>query len=186
MKDVTPPSPNDVEQFFKDLRNHFIVIFKYLKNPIVEIANLPDWKWPYLLILLYGISMVSGICAGLIPPNPLRILSGIFLFPIAALMMNSLTSLFIYYFFQVFKGTTQSFRKIFTLVFFANIPFYLFEIGSELIPPITLIGFAFTAFILIVGLVSHFSLEKKIAIKMVGGIYALILILWMLNRFAST
>lgn len=185
MKDVTPGSKINFEQILNDLQESFSWIIKYLRNPIHEITKLPDWKWTNLIILLYSISLISGIAAGFLPPNPYRILSGLILFPIMALVMNGLTSFFIYYFFQVFKGTTHSFKKIFTLVFFANIPFYLFEIGSELVPPLTLVGFAFTAFILIVGLVSNFNLEKKLAIRVVGTIYTMILILWIFNRVTS-
>lgn len=187
MKDVTPSpkSNSNYDQFSEEFRGNLLYIFNYIKNPIHEITRLPNWNWLHLIILLYGISFISGLCAGFLPPNPYRILSGIILFPIMALVMNGLTSLFIYYFFQVFKGMTHSFRKVFTLVFFANIPFYLFEMGSEMLPPITLIGFAFTAFILIVGLVANFSLEKKIAIRLVGGVYTVILLLWIYNRISA-
>ncbi len=185
MKDVTPSKNPQLDGLFLELRENLFFIFQFLKNPVLEITRLPDWKWINLFILLFGISLASGIGAGFLPPNPYRILSGMILFPFMALVMNGLTSFFIYYFFQVFKGVTHSFRKIFTLVFFANIPFYLFEIGSGLLPPITLIGFAFTAFILIVGLISNFSLEKKIAIRLIGGIYAVILLLWIYNQIDS-
>lgn len=178
-RDVTPGAPQSAPDLFKQV---FQYILHYLKNPIEKIKSLPDWNWTTLLVTLVVISIGSGVLTGLVPPNFFRLMGGIIISPIVGVVTSFVGSLFIYYYFQVFEKRTCAFRKIFTLILFANIPFFLFQIGAEIIPPITLVGFAFTALLMAVGLTENFNMEKRRALRLVSILFAIVFILWLWNR----
>jgi len=178
-RDVTPPSSNESTTPIKEVLNYII---RYLRHPLQQIAHLPDWSWTVLMITLIVVSMASGVLTGLVPPNFFRIMSGVIISPIVAIVTTGIGSLFFYYYFQVYEKRTLPLRKIFTLILFANIPFFIFQVGSEIIPPITLVGFAFTAMLMAVGLTENFQMDKRRALRLVGILFAIVFILWLANR----
>ena|GEM_PF-862308 len=177
-RDVTPQQHPQ----FETAKEVFRYIINYLRHPVEKIKALPDWSWTVLLITLIVISMASGVLTGLVPPNFFRIMGGIVISPIVGVVTTFIGALFIYYYFQVYEKRTCSLRKIFTLILFANIPFFVFQIASELVPPITLVGFAFTALLLAVGLTDNFQMEKRRSIRLVTILFAIVFILWLWNR----
>ena len=98
---------------------------------------------------------------------------------IAALLMST----FLYYYFHFFENRTENFRKLFTLVVLASIPFYLFQILSEYVSFISVIGFAFTSLLGVVALVENFSLERKRAQVVSGSLFILVFLTWITNQF---
>lgn len=177
-RDVTPQKNPQVDP----IKEVVTYIVNYLRHPVEKIKTLPDWSWTVLLTTLISISMASGVLSGLVSPTIYRILGGIIISPIVGVITTGLGSLFIYYYFQVYEKRTCSFRKIFTLALLANIPFFIFQAGSELIPPITLVGFAFTALLVAVGLTENFHMDKRRAIRLVTVLLAIVFILWLWNR----
>lgn len=178
-RDVTPNSGSDPLKTAKEVARYII---NYLRHPIQNIAHLPDWSWTVLLVTLVAVSIGSGVLTGLVPPNFFRIMSGIIISPVVGVVTSFIGSLFMYYYFQVFEKRTCSLRKIFTLIVFANIPFFLFQVGSEVIPPITLVGFAFTAMLMAVGLTENFQMEKRRALRLVVILFSIVFIIWLANR----
>lgn len=178
-RDVTPNQQPSSTQNAKEVLRYLV---DYLKQPIHNIKTLPDWRWSTLIITLVVISMISGVITGLVPPNFFRIMSGVIVSPMVAAVVAFIGSMFIYYYFQVFEKRTCSLRKIFTLILFADIPFFIFQIGSELIPPITLVGFAFTSLLMAVGLTENFQMEKRRSFRLVTILFSLVFILWLWNR----
>ena len=71
---------------------------------------------------------------------------------------------------------------MFTAVFFANIPFFIFQIVSSHIPPINLVGLAFAAVLLIVAFVDNFQLPKKFITRLMAVLYILFLVAWVWGR----
>lgn len=177
-RDVTPKSPSPADTAKEVL--HYIL--NYLRHPVEKIKSLPEWSWTILLLTVVAISMASGLLSGLVPPNFFRLMGGLIISPIVGVVTTSIGSLFVYYYFQVFEKRTCSLRKIFTLILFTNIPFFIFQILSELLPPITLVGFAFTALLLAVGLTENFQMEKRRALRLVTIIFAIVFIIWLWNR----
>lgn len=177
-RDVTPKNSPHLET----TREVFNYIANYLRHPVEKIKHLPEWSWTVLLITVIVVSMVSGVITGLVPPNFFRVMGGIIISPLVGITTTFIGSLFIYYYFQVYEKRTCSLRKIFTLVLFANIPFFIFQVGSELIPPITLVGFAFTALLMAVGLTENFQMDKRRSIRLVTILFAIVFILWLWNR----
>lgn len=156
-------------------------LLEFIKRPIQKIGQLPDWNWTSIFTVQILLSIASGILAGLIKLNVYRIAAGIFLMPIISTIGALLLSLFIYYYFQFFENRSESYRKIFILVILSSIPFYLFQILSEYLPLISIIGFAFTSFLAIVGLCENFKMERKRAYILVGMLFILVLATWVTN-----
>lgn len=177
-RDVTPKNQPHVDTI-KEVVNYVI---NYLRHPVEKIKTLPDWSWPVLVITLIVLCILSGVLAGLVPPNFYRIMGGIVISPLVGVVTTFIGALFIYYYFQVYEKRTCSLRKIFTLILFANIPFFIFQVGSEMIPPITLVGFAFTALLMAVGLTENFQMDKRRSIRLVTILFAIVFILWLWNR----
>lgn len=177
-RDVTPKNSPHLDT----TREVFNYIVHYLRHPVEKIKHLPDWNWAVLLITLIVMSMASGVLTGLVPPNFFRVMGGIIISPLVGITTTFIGSLFIYYYFQVYEKRTCSLRKIFTLVLFANIPFFIFQVGSELIPPITLVGFAFTALLMAVGLTENFQMDKRRSTRLVTILFGIVFLLWLWNR----
>ncbi|MBC7371335.1 MAG: YIP1 family protein [Bdellovibrionaceae bacterium] len=177
MRDVTE-SGNSVRGIFK-----FIVNF--LKHPIRQIVYLPDWPWRTLIWVQIVLSMISGVLASLTRPNIFGLLFGLIVMPIMSMLMVSLLTAFLYYYFQVFEKKSVSAAKLFTLSLFSSIPFFVFQIASTLLPPITLIGFAFSAMLLAVGLSENFQIEKKRAVRLCLVLFSVVLMVWIGNRVSD-
>ncbi|MEN0057633.1 MAG: Yip1 family protein [Bdellovibrio sp.] len=176
-RDVTPKASHA-----ETAKEVFSYVINFLRHPVERIKTLPDWNWPVLIVTLVVLSMASGALTGLVPPNFFRLMGGIIISPLVGVVTTFIGALFIYYYFQVYEKRTCSLRRIFTLILFANIPFFIFQVGSEIIPPITLVGFAFTALLIAVGLAENFQMDKRRAIRLVTVLLALVFIIWLWNR----
>lgn len=182
-RDVTPNQQPTSTQNAKEVVKYIV---DYLRHPIHKIKVVPDWRWATLIITLVVVSMISGVITGLVPPNAFRIFSGVIVSPLVAIVTAFIGAMFIYYYFQVFEKRTCSLRKIFTLILFADIPFFIFQTGSELIPPITLVGFAFTSLLMAVGLTENFQMEKRRALRLVTILFGIVFVLWLWNRIDAS
>ncbi|MEK6627555.1 MAG: YIP1 family protein [Bdellovibrionota bacterium] len=177
MRDVSPNKKYGVDL---NALIHFLI--DYIKHPVQKISHLPDWNWSSLFVVHILLSIVSGVLAGLLKFNFYRVAFGLFLMPLVSTAAALTMSLFLYYYFQFIENRTENFRKIFTLVVLASIPFYLFQTISEYFSFVSIIGFAFASVLVIVGLCDNFSVEKKKAYKVVGVLFSLVLLTWISNK----
>lgn len=176
MRDVTPGNSS------VDLKKLIQFLIEFVKNPVHGISILPDWNWASVFTIQILLAIGSGVLSGLLKLNFYRVMYGIILMPIVTTVSALLLTLFLYYYFQFFENRSESYRKLFILVILSSIPFYVFQIISEYFMPITLIGFAFTALLAIVGLVENFNVQKKRAYTICGGLFVLVLVAWFTNR----
>lgn len=172
ISELSPP----IQEFIR-------VFIRYIKNPVREIQHLPDWSWRDLIIFQIAFTAATGAASGLLRAQVLTVFYGALIVPIMTGLTIAVGSLFFYFYFQVFLGQTLSFRRITAIVFFANIPFFIFQMVSHWFPPISLVGLAFAGLILIVGFTENFKLDRKKVSRMVFGIYAIFLLLWVWSRF---
>lgn len=103
------------------------ILIPFIKQPVANIKKLPDWHWRTLIIAQVLMTSFSGMLSGLFQRSVPSILFGFFMMPLLTLMTVSISSLFFYYTFQIFTEKHIEFRKVFTAVFFANIPFFIFQ-----------------------------------------------------------
>lgn len=173
-------NPQMTPSKFKEILQYLV---EFVKNPIQKIAHLPDWDWSELFITQITFAVTSGILAGLIKFNFYRVAFGIFLMPIVSTLATMMLTTFFYYYFQFFESRTESYRRLFTFVMLASIPFYIFQIASEYFQPVALIGFGFTSLLAVVGLTENFKVDRKRSFQIAGFLYVLVLVTWILQHF---
>jgi len=181
MREVNP----DHRKNSFDIKGIIDYLIAFVKSPVEKIAHLPDWDWPSIFVVQLTIAISSGFLAGLIKLNIYRMAAGLFLMPFVSTLTSFLLATFFYYYFQFLEGRTEIFRKIFIFVILSSIPFYIFQILSEYFAPISLIGFGFTSLLAVVGLAQSFQMEKKRAYQLVGLLFAMVLVTWIVNRYSS-
>lgn len=179
MRDVSEPTGPGIKTVAK-------YILQFLRHPIQEISNLPSWSWKTLLAVQIVCAMISGLLAGLTKPGFFSILAGLIVTPFVATLMVTVLSAFLYYYFQVFEKRSVSAIRLFTLSVLASIPFFLLQVGSSLLPPLTLIGFAFSTMLLAVGLTENFQMEKRRAIRLSISLFAIVLLVWIVNKVSTS
>ena len=180
MKEVNPDYQNK-----PNLKAILRFLADFAKHPLNKITEIPDWSWASLFLVQICISVLSGVLAGLLKLNFYRVAYGFFLMPVVSTVSSLLMSAFLYYYFQFFEERTENFKKIFSLVIVASIPFYFFQILSEYLAVISLIGFAFTSALIIVGLNETFRVPKKRCYQLVGLLFGLVLFTWLANRLST-
>jgi len=178
IRDVTPQ--------IQEIKKDFLLILKFLKNPLNEISFPLPWSWQKSILYYAVISIAAGILNGLIPPNIYHIAFGLIFMPIITFVTSHILAGFFYYYFQVFEKRMVNFLEIFHLVILANIPFLLVHTLSSLVPPITLIGLAFSALLMIVGLTDKLNLNKKKSIQLVSLLYLMIFAVWIWEKIIAT
>lgn len=186
MRDVTQPPPGQgPKKIFnlESLPECFYYLVHFLKSPIESIKTIPQWTWKDIFLVHFTLSALSGFVAGVFKINLYTIVLGLFIMPFISLIGTALLSSFIYYFFQIFEGKTIEFRRIATLAVLANFPFYLFQIAGEYLPPATLVGFAFSGILFIVGLTENFGMAKRRSIQLIGFLFCLIFVIWVWNQY---
>lgn len=167
----------------KILKEEAVRLIKYLKNPIEGIHTLPDWSLQETFLRQCFLAFFSGALSGFLSFQFFAFLYGIFLFPVIAITVAPVLSLFFYYYFQIFERKTVSYKRLFTLVVLANIPFLIFHILSNYIAVINLVGTAMTGLILVVGLNHNFDMEKRRAVRLVSILYIILALIWAYNQF---
>lgn len=168
--------------FIHQVKIDFHFILEFLKNPIQNISHLPNWSWKKTTLINILLSIVAGTLNGLIPPNIYNIAFGLIFMPLTMFILAHILSGFFYYYFQVFEKRTVNYLNLLIMVVLANIPFLILHSLTSLLPPLTLIGLAFSALLLIVGLTESFSLNKKRAIKLVSILYTMVFLVWLWEK----
>ncbi len=180
---MNPKQAELIKHIF-DCKSHFI---RFLRQPWTEITHLPDWDWKKLILFLYSISALTGAIGGLTEKKIIgSVFVGIFISPIVIFIMVSIGTLIFYYSLQLFFRQTASWRKIFTLLVFANIPLILFRVVSSFFPAINLFGLVIAGILLVVGLNHHFQIETKKAIRLIGSLFICLIITWIYFQFKGT
>lgn len=167
---------------FRDIQAQLI---RFLKNPVEFMRSIPDWDWKTLIVIQLLTSFLSGMISSLINLNIWKILQGILIIPPVSLVTAGVSSLFLYYSFLFLTQKNLPIKDIFTIVILSFIPFFIFQTMSPLFAPITIIGFLFTALLLIIGLVERFQLPRKLVIKIVGSIWIIYFIIWIIGQIEN-
>lgn len=167
------------------LRSFALVYIRFLKHPVQEIRSLPDWSWKNQILNQVLVTATTGGIAGFLKSSILGVAQGIVLVPLITAFTILVATLFFYFFFQVFAGTTLHFRRLMELIFFANIPFFIFQTVAHWFPPISLFGLSMAALLMIVGLCDNFQLERRLVIRTVAAVYILFLAIWAWTRIEA-
>ena len=162
------------------------ILIRMLKDPLGTVRRPLDFSWPLILVLLAACAFVSGAVAGAIAHSWFDFVVGILIFPITSVISATVFGFFIYYFFSLFQSTFLDFRRLMSLVSVAVVPYFLFHSVSGYLPPIDLLGFAFTCVLLIVGLVEQFGLERRLCSRLVGSLALVFFVVWIVSQIRNT
>lgn len=167
-----------------ELKN-FLVPF--IRHPLVQIQNIPFWEWSRIILLQLLLTPAIGALKGFATQEKIfsSVLGGFFSFPILTLITMMISTLFIYYSFQIFCSETLSFRRLYLIVLLANIPFFLIQVISVLFQPLILLGLAFSTLLVITGITANFKIEKKLVIKIIGSLYLIYALIWTAGKVNS-
>lgn len=175
------------EFFLSEIHEVKRTLVQFLRHPIAEIKNVPDWPWMRILGLHVILTSVLGAIAGILAQkSTFSIVIGLFFQPFLTLITLGIMTLFFYYCFQIFAERTIPARQLFTVIFFASIPQMFLRVLEAYVPPITLVGMAFTALLLLVGFVENFQIPRKLVIRLMAILYALLFTIWVWNQITSS
>ncbi|MBK9293334.1 MAG: YIP1 family protein [Oligoflexia bacterium] len=161
------------------LKEVFLFMPQYLKNPHEGIKRAPHWDWWTIIILEISLGILTGILSGLVSRHILAILGGIIIAPIMNLIVSATITGIMYYICLFLLKTEIEFKKLFTVVVLAKIPSQLLSVVSPIAKPIALICIVMAAFLLVVGLVENFMLDKKKVTKIVGTLAGILILFWL-------
>ncbi len=161
-------------------------LFRYLRNPVQAMRTLPDWDWVQLGAFHGAIAATCGVASGLITLRISKTISGLIVFPISTTILVMIVSGFFYYTFLFVFGRELSFRKLVTVVVFANIPNLVLSIAAGYLPPMAIVATGVASSLLIVGLVELTDVGRKSIMKLVGLLFGLYCVFWIYGAISSS
>lgn len=161
-------------------------LLTYARDPVGTLRAPLTLTWPALSSLVAGSALVSGVLVGLLSRSFLDFLIGLLVFPLTSLAIAVVFTFFIYYFFSFFRSTFLEFRRLSGIVAVSMVPYFLLHTFSGYIPPLDLIGFALTGLLLIVGLVEQFGIERRVCVRLIGGLGLAFFVIWSVVQFQSS
>lgn len=161
----------NIKSIFKNIISFFI-------NPVTGIRNMPTYDLKSLIIVQIIVSVIAGSISSLFHFSIFGFLHGLILIPIISLITSGVSTLYIYYSFLFLFQQNLPPKEIFSLVVLSFVPYFIFLSISPFLPPITILGFLFSAILLTIGLVEKFSFPKRTVIKVVGSLFVIYLLIW--------
>lgn len=168
------------------LKEAILALPHFFKNPVQGMRTLPDWDWSTMLLLQTSFSAACAVLGNLLERDLLGVFTGLVLAPIAAVVVTAVGTGFFYYTFLFFFKREVPFRQIYLHVLFAAIPLQITSVVTPLIPPMILIGVASSLFLLFIGFVENFSIERQKAQKLLIAIGVIYTLFWGFQLFNST
>lgn len=165
---------------------------RFFRQPVEEIRHLPDWSWPRLILVhvtfTTAVAVLSFLTESITGIH--RWSLGTFIFvifskSILTLITTLVSSAFFYYCLQLIEERKVLFRRLFITIFFAFLPFLVFQVFHEFFAPIDLLGFLFTAYLMFHGLQFNFAVPKGLALRLVVSLSLLFLLIWQKGRVDS-
>jgi hypothetical protein len=173
---------NDRAHSLTSLHDIPYILVSFAKDPIGLMKTPMRLTWPALISIQVGAAMISGALAGMFAKNFFDFLLGMLIFPITSVAIAFIFSGFIYMYFSVFRSTFLDFRSLHSLIVISLVPYFLLHTLSGFLPPMSLIGFALTSILMIVGLVEQFGLHRKTVISMIGILGGIFLVGWIVAQ----
>lgn len=168
------------------LKEALFALPHFFKNPVQGMRELPTWDWPTLLILQMAFALVCGELKNMIERDIIGFFTDIVISPIAAVALTGIIAGWFYYGIKFIFGREVSFHSLYTHVVFAGIPAQISYIVTKHFPPVNILGLAVSIFLLHVGFVHNFQLERKKLKKLFAGLIVLFAAWWAFQFVGST
>ncbi len=173
-------------KYKEQLREIAFFLPNFFRAPIEGMKRLPEWDWLTIISLHAIFGALIGLCTGLIRGNLLSIIFQPFISALSALFIGFAGAALFYYFILFYLNRQTDFLRLYTMIALATLPMIALRMLSFIGSPINLIGFAITCLLCSVGLVENFAVERKLALRILGSIYALFAITWMTGVIISS
>ena len=180
--DMSSTSTSNHGSFAHEIRQILDFLTHFVRRPVEMIKHTPDLSWRALFTVQIGAALTSGVLLGAFTHSVFDFFLGLIVLPITTLLSTLILSSFLFYFFSLFRSTYLDFRRLYTVVVFSNLTYFLFHITAGFIPPMDLLGFALTCILMVVGISEQFSQDRKLILKLIGSIYALFVVLWIVGQ----
>ncbi|MBX7231892.1 MAG: hypothetical protein K1X29_07375 [Bdellovibrionales bacterium] len=169
----------------KRLKEAGRVLLQYSYNPVEGMRNLPEWDWAFLLICQGLFAAGAGFLSGVVSKSVIACVTGLVFVPLSnALISFVLSGVFYYLLLFNFKKTVP-FIKIYTQLVFAQLPALVIFMLSPLLPHLMLLGPLASLWLLTVGFVYNFQVERLKIQKTLGLLYIVFVILWVFNNLQN-
>src|SRR5690606_30379754 len=116
---------------------------------VLAMRQLPDWSWTTLILLQLSLAGVAGLLSGVIARKPMKMIEGLFVYPISSTLVSFIVAGFFYYCFFFFLRRELPMRVLFSNVIFAHLPAMVLYTLSPLVPPLILVGLSVTGILVI-------------------------------------
>jgi hypothetical protein len=172
-------------KFQLELRQLPAFLLRFSMSPVDGIKHTPNMSWPTILSLHAGTAIISCTLLSAFNRNMFDFLIGLIVMPVVTLLTTFIITFFLVYCFILFSHKHLEFKRIYEMVVFATIPYFILHMFSGFIPPIDLIGFAGACLLLMVGAVEQFNLDRKICARLFGGLFFVFVIVWITGMIHS-
>lgn len=164
-------------QFLSAMRT----LLDFAKNPVQGMRHLPNWEWPFLLIVQGACAAAAGVGVGIVSKSISGIFMGLIFVPLSNALISAVIAGFFYYTFEFVFKLPVSFHRMYTHVFFAQLPALAVYVITPVLPPLALLGPAAAGILLVVGFTDNFGLDRKRAVRFLAILYGIFCLLWILN-----
>ena len=173
----------DKARYIEFLKSLLYFLPKFFKNPIEGMKNAPNLNWYEVISLQFIVSLASGLLSGIISKSFIFLFWGVFIYPFFSILVSFVACLLLHYGILFFFQKEYSIRQTYIILVLANLPFLVLRLISPIVPSIDIIGFLIVGFLLVVGLVENYGLDKKKVIKLVFYIVLGLAITWLIQSF---
>lgn len=160
------------------LKEAVLALPHFFKNPVQAMRTLPDWDWPTMLLLQGAFAAACAVIANLLERDILGMITGLIIAPISSIVVVAVGAGFFMYTFQFLFKRQVPYRQIYLHMIFAAIPIQITATASPIVPPLILVGIVAAAFLLFVGFVDVFHLERDKTKKLLGGMVLIYVLFW--------
>ena len=168
----------DWQKYRLHLKEILLFLPHYFRSPVQSMRSLPNWEWTTILLLHGLFGALVGLVSGVLKANLLSVLFNPIISAVSALLIGILGAAFLFYFSLFYLNRKLDLQRLYVLVALASLPMLSLRVLSFIGSPINLIGFFVTCLLTVVGLVENFAIERKIAIRLMGGVFALFFVFW--------
>jgi hypothetical protein len=156
-------------------------LLEFLKNPVHGMRFPPNWDWQVLLIFNAAAAALCGVISGIASLHPLQVVAGLIVVPILTTFGVAVITGFFYYTFMFIFKTEVSPKKVATIVILAILPYLIIYPLVQFLRPLVVFGIGATCILLVVGFTENTGVERKKIVRLVGGIFSVFLIFWVVT-----
>jgi hypothetical protein len=166
----------------RELLSAYRYLIPFCKSPFQAMQTLPKMNWASIALFLASIAAVSGVLQGLLAWRFFDIFVGLFLFPIFALIINSIFVACIVIGAQIIFDQTLNWQRTSEVVTYSSMAYLILHPFSAWLGIFDLIGMGLQCLLMTSGMTSDLGIDRKHSHQLIAIIYGLFFLIWLANR----